>query len=104
MVRSQPRQIVHETVSKKIPSQKRAGEVAQDVDPEFKPSTTQTQKEKCRILFIFFGDRVFRLATNCQSSYLRSLLRAGTTGIATMPGKKSILMMRNTYGHPWASK
>jgi hypothetical protein len=36
-VQSQPRQIVCETLSPKNPSQKRAGRVAQVVDPEFKP-------------------------------------------------------------------
>jgi hypothetical protein len=34
---SQPRQIDHKTLSRKKPSQKRAGGVAQGVDPEFKP-------------------------------------------------------------------
>jgi hypothetical protein len=34
-VQSQPRQIVQ--ISRKYPSQKRAGRVAQGVDPEFKP-------------------------------------------------------------------
>jgi hypothetical protein len=33
---SQPRQIVQETLSQKNPSQKRAGEMAQCVGPEFK--------------------------------------------------------------------
>jgi hypothetical protein len=39
MVQSQPRQIVHETLSQKYPSQKkgRAVGVAQGVGPEFKP-------------------------------------------------------------------
>jgi hypothetical protein len=37
--RSQPKQRVHETLSPKYPSQKRAGGVAQGVGPEFKPST-----------------------------------------------------------------
>jgi hypothetical protein len=36
-VRNQPRQIVRETLSRKNPSQKRAGGVAQGIDPEFKP-------------------------------------------------------------------
>jgi hypothetical protein len=36
-VRSQPGQIVRKTLPQKNPSQKRAGCVAQDVDPEFKP-------------------------------------------------------------------
>jgi hypothetical protein len=34
---SQPRQIVHKTLSQKNPSQKRAGGVAQGVGPKFKP-------------------------------------------------------------------
>jgi hypothetical protein len=36
-VQSQPRQIVQKTLSRKNPSQRRAGGVAQDVGPEFKP-------------------------------------------------------------------
>jgi hypothetical protein len=36
-IQSQPRQIVHETLSQKNPSQKRAGGVIQGVGPEFKP-------------------------------------------------------------------
>jgi hypothetical protein len=47
-VRSQPRQIVHETLSRKNPSQKRTGGVAQGIGPEFKP---QYQKQK-----IMFSD------------------------------------------------
>jgi hypothetical protein len=35
-VQRQPRQIVHETLSQKNPSQKRTGGVAQGVGPEFK--------------------------------------------------------------------
>jgi hypothetical protein len=41
MVQSQPRKIVHETLSWKNPSQKRAGGVIQVVGPKFKP-----QKQK----------------------------------------------------------
>jgi hypothetical protein len=37
MVRSQPAQIVHKTLSENNPSQKRAGGVAQCEGPEFKP-------------------------------------------------------------------
>jgi hypothetical protein len=37
MVQSQPGQIVCETLSRKNPSQKRVGGVAQVVGPEFKP-------------------------------------------------------------------
>jgi hypothetical protein len=48
-VQSQSRQIVQETLSqKKKKSQKRAGTVAQNVDPEFKP---QYHKQKQRFLF-----------------------------------------------------
>jgi hypothetical protein len=36
-VRSQPGQIIHETLSRKNPSQKRAGGVAAGEGPEFKP-------------------------------------------------------------------
>jgi hypothetical protein len=42
-VQSQPEQIVRETQSRKIPSQKRAGGVAQGVSPVFK---SQYQKKK----------------------------------------------------------
>jgi predicted P-loop ATPase len=48
MVQSQPRQIVHKTLSRKNPSQRRAGGVAESVDPAFKPSTTKKQKKKKR--------------------------------------------------------
>jgi hypothetical protein len=37
MVQNQPRQVVHETLPQKNPSQKRAGGVAQGVGSEFKP-------------------------------------------------------------------
>jgi hypothetical protein len=40
-VQSQSKQIVHENLSWKKKSQKRAGGVAQGVGPEFKPSTTK---------------------------------------------------------------
>jgi hypothetical protein len=36
-VQSQPRQIVQQTLSRKYPSQKKIGGVAQGVGPEFKP-------------------------------------------------------------------
>jgi hypothetical protein len=46
-VQSQPRQIVHETLSiLKKPSQNRAGGVAQDVGLEFKPRYHKTNKQK----------------------------------------------------------
>jgi hypothetical protein len=35
-------QIIHETISQKITSQKRAGGVAQGVGPEFNPRATHT--------------------------------------------------------------
>jgi hypothetical protein len=43
---SQPGQIVFETLSWKNPSQKRAGGVAQGVDPEFKPQSQKTNNNK----------------------------------------------------------
>jgi hypothetical protein len=46
MVQSQPGQIVHETLSRKNPSQKRAGGVAQGVGPEFKPQYRKTKQNK----------------------------------------------------------
>jgi hypothetical protein len=46
-VRSQPGQSVLKTLSQKNPSQKkRAGGVAQGVDPEFKPQYCQKKKKK----------------------------------------------------------
>jgi hypothetical protein len=42
VVQSQPRQIVHKTLSQKNHHKKRTGGVAQGVDPEFKP---QCQKK-----------------------------------------------------------
>jgi hypothetical protein len=52
VVRSQPRQIVPETLSqkKKNPSHKRGLRVAQGVGPEFKPQYCNQKKEKvtCR--------------------------------------------------------
>jgi hypothetical protein len=44
-VQSQPGQIVHKTLSQKNPSQKRAGGVAQGVDPEFKPQYHRKKKK-----------------------------------------------------------
>jgi hypothetical protein len=45
-VQSQTRQIVHNTLSQKNPSQKRVGEVAQGVGPECKP---QYRKNKVKV-------------------------------------------------------
>jgi hypothetical protein len=45
LVQNQPRQIVHETLSQKNPSQKRAGGVAQGIGPEFKPSTKKKNQK-----------------------------------------------------------
>jgi hypothetical protein len=45
-VLGQPRQTVHETLSLKNPSEKRAGGVTQGVGPEFKPPFQQKKKEK----------------------------------------------------------
>jgi hypothetical protein len=39
-----PGQTVHETLSRKIPSQKRIGGVAQVIGPEFKPQYHQKKK------------------------------------------------------------
>jgi predicted P-loop ATPase len=43
-VQSQPRQIVHKTLSRKNSSQKRTGGVAQGVGPEFKPQYHKKKK------------------------------------------------------------
>jgi hypothetical protein len=45
MVRSQLGQIVLETLSRKNPSKKKAGGVAQGEDPEFKPQYHQKKKK-----------------------------------------------------------
>jgi hypothetical protein len=46
-VRSQPEEIVHETLSQQQKkSQKRASGVAQGVGPEFKPQQTKKEKQK----------------------------------------------------------
>jgi hypothetical protein len=45
VVQSLPGQTVHETLSQKYPTQKRAGGVAQDVSPEFKPQHCKRKKE-----------------------------------------------------------
>jgi hypothetical protein len=52
--RSQPVQIVHETLSQKNPSQKRAGGVAQSVGHEFKPQYRKKKKNKtkCRQILL----------------------------------------------------
>jgi hypothetical protein len=41
-----PRQIVPETLSRKTPSQNRAGGVAQGIGPEFKPQYGQKKTQK----------------------------------------------------------
>jgi hypothetical protein len=46
VVRSQPRQIVHESLSQKTPSQKMAGGVSQGVSPEFKPQYEKKKKKE----------------------------------------------------------
>jgi hypothetical protein len=45
-IRSQPRQIVHKILSRKTPSQKRTGGVAEGVGPEFKPQYHKKKKKK----------------------------------------------------------
>jgi hypothetical protein len=44
VVQGQPRQIVCETLSRKYPTQKRAGGVAQGGGPEFKPQYCKKKK------------------------------------------------------------
>jgi hypothetical protein len=48
MVQGQPRQIVCETLSPKTPRQKRAGEVAQGVGPEFEHQYHKKRKKKSK--------------------------------------------------------
>jgi hypothetical protein len=48
-VQSQPREIVHKTLFRKKKSQKRAGKVAQGIDPELKPQYHRKKKpQNCR--------------------------------------------------------
>jgi hypothetical protein len=50
-VQSQPGQIVSKMLSRKNPSQKRAGGIAQGVGPEFKPQYCKnTKKERQKVL------------------------------------------------------
>jgi hypothetical protein len=44
IVQSQPREIVGETLSRKHPTKKRAGKVAQGVDPELRPHHCKINK------------------------------------------------------------
>jgi hypothetical protein len=53
MVQSKPRQIVQETLSRKNPSQKRAGGVAQGIGPEFKPQYCKKKKKKKKKKYFF---------------------------------------------------
>jgi hypothetical protein len=53
-VQSQPRQIVHETLSQKTPSQTSAGGVAQGVCPEFKPWYRKKKKKRKEVESNFF--------------------------------------------------
>jgi hypothetical protein len=56
MVRSPPRQIVCETLSRKKPTQERDSGVAQGVGPEFKPQNCKKKKRlsgKCVQLSLF---------------------------------------------------
>jgi hypothetical protein len=46
LVGSQPRQIVHETLSQKNPTQKRAGGVAEGVGPDFNSQYHKKKKKK----------------------------------------------------------
>jgi hypothetical protein len=49
MVQSQPRQTVHETLSQKYPSRRRAGGVAQGEGPAFKSQYHKKKKKYCKI-------------------------------------------------------
>jgi hypothetical protein len=56
-VQSQPGQIVLKTLSRKNPSHKRAGGLAQGVGPEFKPPYHKKKKKKrevCKRCFNYF--------------------------------------------------
>jgi hypothetical protein len=54
VVQSQPRQIVLKTLSQKAIHKKRAGEVAQGVDPEFKPKYHKINKYKLYIYIYIY--------------------------------------------------
>jgi hypothetical protein len=62
LIGSQPRQIVHETLSQKYPSQKRTGGVAQVVGPEFKP---QYLKKKKRCTLKISGEPLHLVVLGC---------------------------------------
>jgi hypothetical protein len=62
-VQSQPGQTVHETLSQKNPSQKRAGGVAQGVDPKSKPQDHKKKRNKTT-LYSIFSVKVFYAEVN----------------------------------------
>jgi hypothetical protein len=45
--------MAHKTLSQKHPSQKRAGGVAQDVGPEFKPQHGQKKDKMVTFMFVY---------------------------------------------------
>jgi hypothetical protein len=51
MVQTQPGKILCETLSRKYPTQKRAGRVAQGVGPEFKPQYCKKKKNLYSFLY-----------------------------------------------------
>jgi hypothetical protein len=53
VVQNQPRQIVHQTLSPKNPSQKRADGVAQGVSPEFKTQYCKRKKHLFCVIDLF---------------------------------------------------
>jgi hypothetical protein len=60
VVPSQPGQTVHETLSQKIPSQrKKAGRVAQGEGPEFKTQYCKRRNKNVKFLLYSVEDRVF---------------------------------------------
>jgi hypothetical protein len=58
---SQPKQIVHEILSGKYPSQKRAGGVTNSKGPEFKPQYHKKKKKEMENTIVILLSWIFRL-------------------------------------------
>jgi hypothetical protein len=65
MVQSQSGQIVHKTLSRKKPSQKRDGGVAQGVGPEFKP-------QYCQKKILYYAYAGYHLIRQIGHHFLRT--------------------------------
>jgi hypothetical protein len=69
MVGSQPGQIVHETLSQKTPSQKRAGGVAQGEGLEFKPQYSKKYVYVC-VNWVYWCTTVILALGSKNKAYL----------------------------------